>query len=325
MSTILVTGATGKQGGSLIKNLLSKNAPFQILAVTRNIQSPSAQKLLQQSSKISLVQGDLDHPAELFKKARGLTTEPIWGVFSVQVWTAHSISISSTRSRKHYANNRLLKVAIGNGASEEPQGKSIIDESIKHGVKHFVYSSVDRGGAKSTDNPTRIPHFIHKHNIEKHLLANSKDGNMDWTILRPTAFYENLTPDFFGKVFATSFKMALKEAPLQMVGVSDIGAVAAEVFMNANAYRGRAISLAGDELTYTQFKHIFEKRTGQTLPTTLRPLTALFMAIVKDMGYMFKWFHDEGYGADVEEVKKIHPGLKDFGTWLETESGFVKK
>jgi uncharacterized protein YbjT (DUF2867 family) len=187
-----------------------------------------------------------------------------------------------------------LKVAIGNSASEEPQGKSIIDESFKHGVKHFVYSLVDRGGAKSTDNPTRIPHFIHKHNIEKHLLANSKDGNMDWTILRPTAFYENLTPDFFGKVFATSFKMALKEAPLQMVGVSDIGAVAADAFMNANAYKGRAISLAGDELTYNQFKHIFEKRTGQTLPTTLRPLTALFMTMVKDMGYMFKWFHDEG-------------------------------
>jgi hypothetical protein len=33
----------------------------------------------------------------------------------------------------------------------------------------------------------------------------------------------------------------------------------------------------------------------------------------------------EGYGADVEEVKKIHPGLKDFETWLETESGFVKR
>ena len=225
----------------------------------------------------------------------------------------------------NYANNRLPKVAIGNGASEEAQGKSLIDESIKHGVKHFVYSSVDRGGAKSTDNPTRIPHFIHKYNIEKHLVANSKDGNMDWTILRPTAFYENFTPDFFGKIFATSFKMALKEAPLQMVGVSDIGAVAAEVFMNANAYKGRAISLAGDELTYAQFKDIFETRTGQTLPTTWRPLAALFMAIVKDMGYMFKWFHDEGFGADVEEVKKIHPGLKDFETWLETESGFVKK
>jgi uncharacterized protein YbjT (DUF2867 family) len=300
MSTILVIGATGKQGGSLIKNLLSKNAPFQILAVTRNIQSPSAQKLLQQSSKISLVQGDLDHPAELFKNARDLTSEPIWGVFSVQV-------------------------AIGNGASEEPQGKSIIDESIKHGVKHFVYSSVDRGGAKSTDNPTQVPHFINKHNIEKHLLENTKDGNMDWTILRPTAFYDNLTPDFFGKIFTTAYQMVLKGQPLQMIGVSDIGAVAAEVFMNVDAYKGRAISLAGDELTYAQFKHIFEKRTGQTLPTTWRPLAALFMAVVKDMGYMYKWFHDEGFGADVEEVKKIHPGLKDFETWLETESAFVKQ
>ncbi|KAJ5301517.1 hypothetical protein PENANT_c002G06531 [Penicillium antarcticum] len=299
MSTILVTGATGKQGGSLIKNLLSKNAPFQILAVTRNIQSPSAQKLLQQSSKISLVQGDLNHPAELFKKASSLSEGPIWGVFSVQV-------------------------AIGNGSSEEPQGKSLIDESIKNGVKHFVYSSVDRGGAKSSENPTKIPHFIHKHNIEKHLLANS-DGKMDWTILRPTAFYENLTPDFLGKIFATSYEMVIKDAPLQMVGVSDIGAVAAEVFMNANAYKGRAIALAGDELTYAQVKNIFEKRTGQTLPTTFKPLTALFMAMVKDMGYMFKWFHDEGYGADVDEVKRIHPDVKDFETWLTTESAFVKK
>jgi uncharacterized protein YbjT (DUF2867 family) len=91
MSAILVTGATGKQGGSLIQNLLSKNAPFQILAVTRNTQSPSAQKLSQQSSKISLVQGDLDHPAELFKTAQGLATGPIWGVFSVQVCISYRI------------------------------------------------------------------------------------------------------------------------------------------------------------------------------------------------------------------------------------------
>ncbi|KAJ5771180.1 uncharacterized protein N7511_003231 [Penicillium nucicola] len=299
MSTILVTGATGKQGGSLIKNLLSKNAPFQILAVTRNIQSPAAQKLLQQSPKIRLVQGDLDRPAEIFEQARGLTKEPIWGVFSVQL-------------------------AIGNGSSEEPQGKSLIDESIKHGVKHFIYSSVDRGGAKSSENPTQIPHFIHKHNIEKHLLAKSP-GKMGWTILRPVAFYENLTPDFFGKIFATSYNMVLKGAPLQMIAVSDIGAVAAEVFMNADAYKGRAISLAGDELTYPQFKEIFEKRTGQTLPTTFRLLPTLFMALVKDMGYMFQWFHDDGFGVDIEEVKRIHPDVKDFETWLTTESEFVKK
>lgn len=85
MATILVTGATGKQGGALIKNLIKKNAPFQILAVTRNTQSASAQKLLKDSKNVTLVQGDLDSPSEIFKNAQQQTSQPIWGVFSVQV------------------------------------------------------------------------------------------------------------------------------------------------------------------------------------------------------------------------------------------------
>lgn len=85
MACILVTGATGKQGGALIQNLIQKNAPFQILAVTRNTESPSAQKLVKLSKNISLVQGDLDNPSEIFKNAQSKTSQPIWGVFSVQV------------------------------------------------------------------------------------------------------------------------------------------------------------------------------------------------------------------------------------------------
>jgi len=37
----------------------------------------------------------------------------------------------------------------------------------------------------------------------------------------------------------------------------------------------------------------------------------------KDLGLMYKWFHDHGYGADVEEVRRMKPDLKDFATWLE--------
>jgi uncharacterized protein YbjT (DUF2867 family) len=148
---------------------------------------------------------------------------------------------------------------------------------------------------------------------------------MDWTILRPTAFYEDLTPDFMGKVFATAFKISLKGRPLQMVGCSDIGAVAAEVFLNAQDYKGRGISLAGDELTFEQFAQIFKEKTGQDVPTTFSFVVTSILYMVKDFGYMFKWFHDVGYGADIAEVKKIHPGLKDFGTWLETESKFEMK
>ncbi|KAJ5721453.1 uncharacterized protein N7483_009387 [Penicillium malachiteum] len=154
MAAVLITGATGKQGGSLIRSLVSRNAPFEILAVTRNPTSASAQKLKSLSSKIKLVEGDLDSPADIFQKAQSLTSVEIWGVYSVQA-------------------------AIGN-SGEESQDKALVDEAIKQNVKFFVYSSVDRGGdERSYKNPTKIPHFVKKHNIEKHLLEDLKNSGMD--------------------------------------------------------------------------------------------------------------------------------------------------
>lgn len=201
----------------------------------------------------------------------------------------------------------------------------MIDESIRQKVKFFVYSSVDRGGEEhSFQNPTKIPHFIKKHNIEHHLVNRSKDGNMDWVILRPAAFFENLTPDFFGKVFTTCFKMALAGKPLQLVATSDIGYFGAEAFLNPDKYKGRAISLAGDELTFEGMGLIFEQKTGQPLPMTFRPICSLFMAMMKDMGYMFQWFRNEGYRADIPRLREIHPEMMDFATWLKKESGFKK-
>jgi nucleoside-diphosphate-sugar epimerase len=85
MKAVLITGATGKQGGSLIKSLVTRNAPFEILAVTRDSQSSSAQRLAQLSSNIKLVEGNLDDPAGIFRNAHKVTKTKIWGVFSVQV------------------------------------------------------------------------------------------------------------------------------------------------------------------------------------------------------------------------------------------------
>ncbi|CAG8397779.1 unnamed protein product [Penicillium salamii] len=300
MPAVLITGATGKQGGSLIRSLVARKSPLEILAVIRNPQSHSAQKLAKLSSNIRLVEGNLDDPAALFKTAQNLTQSAIWGVYSVQT-------------------------AIGNGASEERQGKALVDESLKQKVQFFVYSSVDRGGDASYTSATKIPHFINKHNIEHHLVDKSKNTDMKWFILRPTAFYENLVPGFFGKVFATCFKMALKGKPLQMVATDDIGFFGAEAFMNPEKYQNQSLSLAGDDLTYDQFASIFEQKTGQPIPSTYRFLCSMFMASMKDMGYMFKWFHDTGYKANISELKQINPNLKDFGTWLEQDSEFAKK
>lgn len=85
MKSVLITGATGKQGGSVIRSLVASRAPFEILAVTRNPQSASAQRLAKLSENIKLVEGDLNTPAEAFQNAQKVTKNPIWGVFSVQV------------------------------------------------------------------------------------------------------------------------------------------------------------------------------------------------------------------------------------------------
>lgn len=82
---LLITGATGKQGGSLVSALLKANADFEILALTRNAQSASAQKLQARSPNIKLVTGDLDDIDSVFQKAKQASKLPIWGVFSVQV------------------------------------------------------------------------------------------------------------------------------------------------------------------------------------------------------------------------------------------------
>jgi uncharacterized protein YbjT (DUF2867 family) len=82
---LLITGATGKQGGSVVNALLKANAPFEILALTRNAQSASAQRLLQRSPKIKLVTGDFSNINDIFQQAKTATSAPIWGVFSVQV------------------------------------------------------------------------------------------------------------------------------------------------------------------------------------------------------------------------------------------------
>lgn len=82
---VLVTGATGKQGGAVVKSLLQAKADFTIIAVTRNPSSPAAQKLKALAPNISLVRGDLSDAEAIFTNAKEVANGPIWGVYSIQV------------------------------------------------------------------------------------------------------------------------------------------------------------------------------------------------------------------------------------------------
>ncbi|RAL02554.1 NmrA/HSCARG family protein [Aspergillus ibericus CBS 121593] len=299
---ILVVGATGKQGGSVVDALLSQDADVEILALTRDPSSNSAQRLVKKSPKIKVVGGNLDDADAIFRNAQKATSHAIWGVFSVTTL----VPGGSTHD------------------AEERQGKNLIDAALKNNVKYFVYTSVDRGGDASFDQPTRIPHFITKHNVEHYLVNKTKGTDMAWTILRPTAFFDNFTPDFIGKVVNTCWKISLRGKPLQLIAVSDIGFFGAQAFLKPEEYSGKCVSLAGESLTFDEMAAIFKQKTGKNLPMTFGFLGRLFMWMVKDLGYMFQWFHDSGYNADIPALKRVHPELKDFAAWLETDSAFMK-
>ncbi|KAG9255548.1 uncharacterized protein F5Z01DRAFT_546326 [Emericellopsis atlantica] len=304
---LIITGATGNQGGAAIDALIAdKASDFLILAVTRNTQSPGAQRPQAKSPVVKLVRGDLNDTSSLFAAARDAAgTVPLWGVYSVQGFMGKGASLES----------------------EERQGKALIDQSIKAGIKHFVYSSVERGGdEKSWADPTTVPHFITKHAVEHHLRDEAaKDGDkMGWTILRPVMFMDNLQPGFPTKVFLASLRDTLGEKPVQWVAVKDIGFAVAQAFSQPVAWNHKAVGLAGDNLTFAEVSAIFEKVTGSPAPATFGLLGKALKMASHEMGAMINWFHDEGFGADIEANRKSNPHLTSFEAWLRS-SAYARK
>lgn len=127
--TILITGATGNQGGAVARELLGRG--FTIRALTRKPDGDAAQALAKQGAQI--VQGDLNDASSLQRALDG-----VWGVWAVQnTWEA-GVEL------------------------EEQQGKQLARMARDQGVQHYVYTSVG-----SAHRQTGIPHFDNKARIEE--------------------------------------------------------------------------------------------------------------------------------------------------------------
>jgi uncharacterized protein YbjT (DUF2867 family) len=128
---ILVTGATGQQGGSLARLLLQKK--HKVYALTRNTQSSAAQDLGNKGANI--VKGDLDDSDSLEQAVNGIDS-----IF-------------------------LMGTPFEDGAEGETRrGKLVADIAKGNNVEHLVYSSV-----ANADKNTGIPHFESKYKIEQHI------------------------------------------------------------------------------------------------------------------------------------------------------------
>jgi hypothetical protein len=195
----------------------------------------------------------------------------------------------------------------------------LVDAAVKHKVEHFVFTSVDRHGKDSDTETTDVPHFISKANIEAHLREKSA-GKITWTILRPTALMDNITTGFAGKIFPTAWKAGLSPTTkLQLISTADIGWFGAQALLKPNEFAGRAISLAGDELTYEEANQVFKNKVGTDIPTTFGFVGSGLVWAINDLSKMFQFFE---VSSTLRASLSMHPGLGnrqaniEKGRWL---------
>jgi uncharacterized protein YbjT (DUF2867 family) len=281
--TVLVTGATGAQGGATARELVRRGR--EVAALVRDVDAPAARELA--GLGVTLVRGDLDDEASLRAAMEG-----VHGVFSVQTF--------------------MTPAGLG---GEVRQGRAVARAAKAAGVAHVVYSSV--GGA---ERHSGVPHFDSKRHIERYL----EQLGLAVTVLRPSFFMDNFAAHGPQVVDGTLVvQLALKpDTRVQFIAVEDIGFFAAEAFERPGQYVGRAVELAGDELTAEEVAEAFAARTG--LPARFEELALDAVAAnpyipnAAEISLMFEWFQEHGYRADIDALRAEHPGLLSFAAYLKS-------
>lgn len=279
--TVLITGATGRQGGAVVHHMLSKG--WRLRALTRQCSSYGAERLVGQG--VEVVEGDLDDPTSLERAAHGA-----YGTYSVQdFWTA--------------------------GARREvQQGKNVADAAKKAGVEHFVYSSV--GGAERNSG---IDHWETKWEIEKHI----RKIGLPATILRPAAFMENYYIDQveIGILKGKLMDPIRGDKQYQTIAAQDIGAFVALAFERPEEFIGLELEIAGSELTNPETAETFSRVLGKPVKFQQLPMPVVRVVLGKEFYRMFRWFNEEGFRADIKELRRRYPEvrLQTLEEWLRNE------
>ncbi|MGH7484851.1 MAG: NmrA/HSCARG family protein [bacterium] len=256
---VLITGATGHQGGAIAHNLLAKG--WKIRAMTRHPEGSKAAELKKLGAEV--VAGDLDDGASVERALQGA-----WGAFAVQnTWEAGV-------------------------EGEERQGLLFAELAKKAGIQHLVYSSV-----QSADRKTGIPHFDNKARIEAKVrsLGFSSYVILQPVFFMENWAGPSFLPGLQNGVLAVAIKPTTK---LQMVAVKDIGAYGAWAFEQAEKLNGRVLGIAGDELTMPEAAAVFSRALGREVRFQQVPIEEV-RKFSDDFAIMLEWFDRVGYNVNI--------------------------
>ena len=293
-SRVLVIGATGLQGGAVVRHLLATGR-YDARCLTRNPQSLASRALA--AAGAELLQGDLNDITSIEAALRGC--DAVFGV---------------TNYWEHFER-------------ELDQGRNLIDAIHHSGVQHTILST--QPGAKrlsggqmevgAYDSKARIQEYAH----ERQLCA---------TYLHVSFYYENFLTCCLPRQRHDGsyvFRVPQGNAPLAAVSVEDFGGVVAAVFAESFWYRNQQLSVVGDERSCAEYASIMSQVMG--LQIEYQHVEADYFATKCRGGqemasvFHFRRIYMPHLGNDIEKCRELYPEMRTFERWLKSNRSSMER
>ena len=300
---IAVVGATGAQGGGLVRAILQDpSGGFTMRALTRNPKSDRAAELARLGAEV--VEANLDHPESLKRAFQGAH-----GAYCV------------TNFWEHFS-----------PAKEMAQAANMAKAAAEGGVTHVIWSTLEdtRRWVPLDDDrmPTlmteyKVPHFDAKGEAN-HLFA---DHGAPTTFLLTSFYWDNLISFGMGPKKGADGTLVLTlpmgDKKLPGIAAEDIGKCAYGIFKQGRSYIGRTVGIAGEHLTGTAMAAALARALGREViynPVTPAAYRDFGFPGAEDLGNMFQFkqeFEAAFCGArDLDESRSLNPELQTFDAWL---------
>jgi uncharacterized protein YbjT (DUF2867 family) len=300
---IAVVGATGAQGGGLVRAILSdKNGGFAVRALTRDVNSEKAKALAKLGAEV--VAANVDDVESLKRAFNGA-----YGAFCVTFFWEHF-----------------------SPEKESAQAKAMAQAAKQAGVQHVIWSTLEdtRRWVPLSDNrmPTlmgkyKVPHFDSKGEADKVFT----ELGVPTTFLLTSFYWDNFIyfgmgpkkgPD--GKLAIT---MPMSDKKLPGIAAEDIGKCAYGIFKKGREFIGKTVGIAGEHLTGNQMAAAFTKALGNGVRYNDVPpevYRGFGFPGAEDLGNMFQFkrdFNEVFCGArKLDASRALNPSLQTFDTWL---------
>jgi len=300
--TIAVTGATGAQGGGLIRAILGdKSGQYVARAITRKPDSDKARELADLGAEV--VKADLDDAASLAQAFAGA-----YGTYCV------------TNFWEHFSVERELQ-----------QAKNLADASKAAGVSHAIWSTLEdtriRVPLDDDRMPTlqgkyKVPHFDGKGEANRFF----QNAGVPTTWLVTSFYWDNLIHfgmgpkrDADGKL---SFVLPMADKKLPGIAAVDIGKCAFGIFKRGAELIGKTIGIAGEHLTGDQMVATLGSALGQAVIYSYVPpevYRTFGFPGADDLANMFQYKRDFERdfcsARDLAFARSLNPELQTFAQW----------